>query len=164
MEFYVKPCTAESSLFAIYGTAGELLYQVAGENSALSGKLYLVDGSGKEAAKIRRLGTPEISRYSISVQGKEHAGVLQNFIGTKPAYRLYGVPWSFRGDVLSRSFDVIDVDGGVLMTHGYCWKGRGDCFAVTVTREADVPVCLSIAVVIDSLALNGGTVVLPVSN
>ncbi len=164
MEFYVKPCAAESSLFAVYGAAGELLYQITGENSALSGKLFLMDSGGREAAKIRRLGTSEISRYSIFVQGKEQAGVLQNFIGAKPVYRLYGVPWSFRGDVLSRSFDVIDVDGGVLMTHGRCWKGRGDCFAVTVTREADVPVCLSIAVVIDSLALNGGAVAQPVSN
>ena len=124
MEFYVKPCAAESSLFAVYGAAGELLYQITGENSALSGKLYLIDSGGRETAKIRRLGTSEISRYSIFVQGKEQAGVLQNFIGAKPVYRLYGVPWSFRGDVLSRSFDVIDVDGGVLMTHGRCWKGR----------------------------------------
>ena len=164
MEFYIKPCTAEGSLFVICNAAGEQVYYVTGENNALGGKLYLKDCNGREVVKIRRLGTPEISRYSICVQGKERAGILQNFIGSRPVYRLYGVSWSFRGNVLSRSFDIIDVDGGVLMTHGCCWRAKGDCFAVTVTRDADAPLCLAIAVVIDSLVLNGGAVAQPVSN
>lgn len=61
---------------------------------------------------------------------------------------LGGVTWHFRGDLVARNFDVIDVDSSVLLSHQKCWKDRMDCFAVEIRQPAfEVPllcVCLCV--------------------
>jgi uncharacterized protein YxjI len=41
------------------------------------------------------------------------------------------------------------------MTHSRCWNGHGDCYAVTVAREADVALALCVAVAVDCAILGG---------
>ena len=164
MEFYIKPCGMPEELFLIESADSSDTWRVSGDKGTFFSKLFLLGPVNECSAKIVRIGTPEISRYSVLIEGRERVAVLFSGMGRKPVFRLSGVPWKFRGDLNTRTFDIVDVDGTVLMTHGGCWGRKGNCFAVTVTREKDVAACLSIAVIIDLFVMSGAAAVGLVSN
>jgi len=88
--------------------------------------------------------------------------VTQNLKAAHSPIKIRGVNWRFRGDLLTRSFDLVDIDSAVVMTHGRCWNQNGDCFAIEVTKESDVLLCLCIAVILDNTVFGSLTAALPV--
>ena len=77
-----------------------------------------------------------------------------------------GVPWRFRGSILTRSFDFVedrDEHGKprVVMTHGHCWNARDGCYAVEIFQEGDMPLALCAAIAVDTSILGGSAVPVP---
>ena len=165
MDLYIKQNTEpDNILFHIFDKAGVPAFTVTGDLGSLGGKLYLLDAGGTEAARIHRLGVSTLSKYSVVIGEKERLRVTQNFTAPKQLFKLTKTSWRLRGDFLTRTFDVVDADHSVLMSHGRCWNSCGDCFGVQITRDQDVPACLAVAVIIDSVVLCGTGAAVPVSN
>lgn len=161
MDFYLNRHTgAGETLFDVFDTAGTLLYTVEGEWGSFGGKLYLRDSSGTECAKITCMGIHGLCKYSVHIEEKECLRVTQN-MASEHSIRLSKTEWSLRGDLLTRSFDVVDGEAQVRMTHAPCWTARGDSYGIQVERPEDVPVCLSLSVIVDSAALCGPGCVVP---
>jgi uncharacterized protein YxjI len=166
VQLYLKPEGGPKVLFSVSDESGRLLYEVCGEYLSLGQRFTLRIPDGGTAAKLTGVCLPGMYRF-IAVSGTRR---LRIWVRTHPPHRtvqLKGMSWRFRGSLLTRSFDVVKDRRGsseppVVMTHGRCWMGRSECYAVTVEQEADVPLALCVAVAIDSAALNGCAPPIPV--
>lgn len=163
MNLYLKQDTAANAgLFIVYDACGRVIYSLTGDAQTLGGKMVLRTVAGEEAARITHMGLAGISRYTIIVGEKERARILQNLASTKMPFRIRGIPWRLRGDLLMRNFDLVDASDAVVMSHGRCWESSGECFALDIAQEKNLLLCICIAVVIDSSAQAGSAVALPV--
>ncbi|MCY1712946.1 LURP-one-related family protein [Caproiciproducens galactitolivorans] len=161
MKFFIKQSTGTDALFTIIDTLGQSVYRVTGDSLAIGSKFYFIDGSANEAAKIVSLGLTASSKYTIFIHDKECARVNRSFTSQHHPVKIRGVKWHFRGDLMERSYDLINEDSAVVMTHGRCWNENGDCFAVDITNESDVLLCLCIAVILDSTVIGGSAKAVP---
>lgn len=163
MKFYIKQSTGTEALFTVIDALGQSVYSVTGDSLSIGSKVYLIDNNQNEAARIFSLGISAMSRYSVFIGDKERARVTLNLASSKQPIKIKGVGWSFRGDLLTRSYDLIDVDSTVVMTHGRCWNENGDCFAVDIANQSKVLLCLCIAVILDSTVIGGSVKPVPAS-
>ena len=163
MEFYIQHSTEANALFLIMDSLGQLVYRVTGDSLSIGSKIYLIDRNKQEAARIFSVGLNAISKYSVFIGDKERARVIQNLTASRRPIKIKGVSWRFRGDLVTRSYDIVNVDSTVVMTHGRCWNTAGDCYAVDITSESDVLLCLCLSVILDSTVIGGSTAALPVS-
>ncbi len=161
MQFYLRQGTDPDALFSVMEPSGQLVYRVKGDSLSIGGKFYLLDSAGKEAARIFSVGVTAISKYAIQVGDKERARVTWNFNAKREQVKIKGVHWRFRGDLAARSYDILDIDSSVVMTHGRCWNKIGDCYAVQVTNESDALLCLCLAVILDSTVIGGTAAPVP---
>ncbi|QEY33806.1 hypothetical protein FL966_01370 [Caproiciproducens galactitolivorans] len=161
MKFFIKQSTGTDALFTILDTLGQPVYRVTGDSLAIGSKFYLIDGNTNEVAKIVSLGLTPKSKYTIYIHDKECARVNWSFTSEHHPVKIKGVNWHFRGDLVERSYDLIDANSAVVMSHGRCWNENGDCFAVDIANESDVLLCLCIAVILDSTVIAGSAKAVP---
>jgi uncharacterized protein YxjI len=163
MQFYLKPVSSAETLFCVLDSHGLPVYTVKGDNLPFGCRLVLEDleQGGRKAARISGVRLSSACQYSISC-GLSHVRMTMNVAAPRRPVRFRGVPWHFRGSVLMRSFDLVDAQGKVVMTHSRCWCVHGDCFAVEIPDPENVPLCLGVAVVVDSIVLGGLSVLAPV--
>ena len=158
LQFYLKPEGGPKLLFSVLDDRGRLAYDVHGEYTSFGSRFFLRAPEGGTAARLAGVSLPGLFRYTAS------SGVRRIRIWIRPdaarrAVQFKGIDWRFRGSLLTRSFDIVEEHSrgtpAVVMTHSRCWSGRGDCYAVTVSRVADVPLALCAAVAVDCAVIRG---------
>ena len=160
MQFYLKPEGGPKLLFSVLDGGGRPVYEVNGDYLSFGNRFVLRAPEGETVARLTGVCLPGVFRYTAA------SGIRRIRIWIRPdavhrAVQFKGVDWRFRGSVITRSFDIVEKQkqthgaSSVVMTHGRCWNGRNDCYAVTVTREADAPLALCVAVAVDSAVLRG---------
>ena len=157
MQFYLKPEGGPRLFFTVLDGCGRPVYEVRGSYSSLGCRMALCGLGGETAAHLTGVCLPGLSRYAAS-SGPRRVRIWIRPDAARRAVQFRGVEWRFRGSVLTRSFDILERRAGetsVVMTHGRCWNGRHDCYAVTVRREADVPLALCAAVAVDCAVIGG---------
>lgn len=159
MQLYLKPEGGPKVLFSVLDEGGRLLYEVCGEYLSLGGHFTLHVPGGGTAARLTGVCLPGMYRFT-AVSGTRRMRIWIRTQAPRRAVQFKGMDWRFRGSLLTRSFDVVEDHRGssepsVVMTHGRCWTGRSECYAVTVEQEANVPLALCVAVAIDCSAQNG---------
>lgn len=150
-------------LFSVMDSLGQPVYRVIGDSLAIGSKIYLIDQNKQEVARIFSVGLTTIAKYSVLVGEKERARVTRNLGSSRNPIKIKGVKWCFRGDLVTRSYDLVDEASAVVMTHGRCWNQIGDCYAVEVARQEDVLTCLCISIILDSTVVAGPAAALPVT-
>ena len=147
----IQPCKAAGdTVFLVYDQNQKLRYRVTAYQKPTGAVLLVTCGDGSEAAKIKQRIFHPFLRYGIApAAGKNLSVNLRLSSGGLPQQLLLGgVTWKLRGDLTLRSFDLIDVDSSVLLSHQKCWKDRQDCFTVEIHQEAfEIPllcVCLCV--------------------
>lgn len=158
MQFYLRPENETDILFSVLDACGELVYEVTGEYTSFGSRFVLRSPGGQAAARLTGINLPESFQYSVV------SGIRRIRIKVKPSaahkpVQFKGARWRFRGSVLTRSFDIIEENPRgqslVVMTHGRCWNGHGDCYAVNILRASDVPLALCAAIAVDCSILGG---------
>lgn len=161
MQLFLESSAREGTLFSVLNAEGMLVYEVTGEFTGLGRKFVITDQDGCEIARISGIRLTSYCQYSVTA-GKEHMRITTDFSSAHRCVRLRGMPWRFRGSAVSRSFDLVNAQSHVVMTHGRCWNVRGECYALEISQFGHVPLCLSVAVVIDSIADCGRAAPVPV--
>ncbi len=151
MLFTISPCAAQGdTVFLIYDETGKVCYRVIQSKKPAGAVLLVTDSRGAVVAKIKQRVFPLIIRYGISPAAGKNLSVTLRIStnGIPQQLVLGGVTWHFRGDLVLRNFDVIDVDSSVLLSHQKCWKDRMDCFTVEIRQPAfEVPLlCICLCV------------------
>lgn len=156
MDFYLNRHTdAGSTLFTVFDTAGTCLYTVEGEWGSFGGQMYLRDSAGAQLARVHCVGIRGLCKYSVFIGKHERLRVTHTLASAGLELRLKKTDWRLRGDLLVRTFDVVDAHGTVRMTHAPCWTPHGDGYGIHVERQQDVPLCLCLSVIVDNAALCG---------
>lgn len=163
MQFYIRQDGGTETLFTISDSLGQPVYRVTGDSLSIGSKFYLIDNNDHEAARIFSVGLSAISKYAIFIDDKERARVIQNLTAARHPIKIKGINWRFRGNLITRSYDIIDVASTVVMTHGSCWNVCGNCYAVDIANESNVLLCLCIAVILDNTVIASTAAALPVS-
>lgn len=158
MQFYLKPEGGPKLLFSVLDGSGQPVYEVRGEFLSFGNRFTLRTPEGGTTARLTGVSLPGVFRYT-AVSGVQRVRIWVRPEAAHKAVQFKGKDWHFRGSLLTRSFDIVEERRGfspsVMMTHGHCWSGRTDCYAVTVTQAADVPLALCVAVAVDFAVPSG---------
>lgn len=146
--------------FRVLDGSGEEKYRVTGERNQKGATLCVQDRQSVVMAMLRQRNFLFLSGYSISVSGNNCASVIQNLYSMRTLLRVRGADWSLRGDLRLRSFDVLDENHSVVMSHAKRWGVWGDGYELNIFRPECELLCLCIALCIDyAVPLEEGSVV-----
>ncbi len=166
MQFYLKPESGAETLFSVWDECGRLAYEVAGEFNSFGCRCVLRTPEGESAARMTGVCLPASLHCSASAGGRRMR-ISIDLSASRRQVQVRGVGWRFRGSALTRSFDLVEERARkprapqVVMTHGRCWNDRGDCYALEIFHEADVPLAVCAAVAVDSTVLGGRAAPVP---
>ncbi len=164
MRLFLKQDTSEEGgCFVILDESGDICFRVTGEPVFGGTVLYLFGREGLRLARIRQYAMQPYCFSVITAGEGESATLLQNPAGGKALLKVSRKNWRLRGDIIARSFDLIDASGRVLMIHGKCWEPRRSYYEINLNEERNAVLCLSIAVCIDYLASCGGKTVVAIN-
>lgn len=107
--------------------------------------IELRDLRGKPLLKIRSLPFPALRAYSMSTVGRS----AKLMINPKSRCYYYGLSWHIRGDILTKSFDIIDADNSLVATHCKRFCDSGDGFELNIENEAAELFCIGTAVCVN---------------
>lgn len=166
MQLFLKPESRASSLFVILGTQEQIIYRMRGELLPLGCRCVLSAPDGKTVARLSGVRIPGSFQYSAACESRRVRMRVRPDALHRPVM-FKGVPWRFRGNLVTRSFDIVeDLPGDrparVVMTHGRCWTRAEDCYVLTVARAADAPLAVCVAVALDSSVQTGFFLPVPV--
>lgn len=132
--------------------SGVLAYTVEGKAFPFGCRLVLRAADGTAAARLGGVCLQGVHHFT-AVHGPRCVRMRVQPCSPRRQVQFRGEPWRFRGNLAARSFDVLaEYPGGavqLVLTHGRCWNGEADCYALTVTRAADVPLAVCIAAALD---------------
>lgn len=154
-KFFLQQSAEPGLLFSVMDGNGRPVYRVTGDSLALGSKVCFLDQNELEVARVFSVGLAAIAKYSVMVGEKERARVTWNLRSERQPIKIKGVKWRFRGDLITRSYDLVDEDAAVVLTHGRCWNRMGDCYAVEVAKGENALIGLCISVILDSTVLTG---------
>lgn len=165
VRLYLQQAGGPERLFTVLDSCGNPLYDLQGEYTPLGCRYRLCGKDGVSLARVTGVFLPTSFQYSVSAGGRRMRLTVKPRAVHRPV-RIKGVPWRFRGSILTRSFDLVEgrEEHGrprVVMTHGRCWNARGDCYAVEIFLEGDVPLALCAAVALDASIVGGSAVPVP---
>lgn len=154
--FLKRTISADDPLFVICDMSGNETYRVnyAPGKIFSQQRLSVTDAQGRTAARIRRLPIAGSATYALRM-GKKRVTFV-NIITAKGVYsHFYGINYHIRGAIAAKSFDVIDVDKTLVLSHrrhsGYCEldiaDGADELFCVAVS------VCANMMNIIEKTAL-----------
>lgn len=160
MQFYLKPVMGADTLFVIMDHCGRAVYEVTARPYSLGRRYYLVDTDCSRVARISCVRLSVAFQYSITV-GRQHLRMTVDFSSQRRPVKFRGKRWRFRGNATIRSFDILNENSQVIMTHGRCWGTHGDCYAMELKDPSRALLCLCVAVAIDSTVQSGLTSAVP---
>jgi uncharacterized protein YxjI len=119
---------------------------------------YLVTGSkdniavkdlqGNSLLKIKHTPLPAVKAYSI----KDGKSSMRFFIGsTRTTVNCYfsGIGWHIRGNVFTKSFDIIDADNSLVATHSKAFGKCIDGYGLNVINEDRELFCIAVAICVN---------------
>ena len=167
MQFYLCPESGPEVFFTVYDDKERPAYEVTACGTAVGRRFLLRAPDGTPAARMTAVFLPACLRCAVT-DGRRHFRVwIAPDASMHRSVRLKGIPWRFRGNLSTRSFDIVTEAprkgdaSRTVMTHGRCWSGPRGSYAVEVFSASDVPLALCVAAAIDSFSQSSCTSPVP---
>lgn len=153
MNFYLKQkFFSFNDRFTIYDENGDDRYYVEGEMFSWGKKLHFLDLNGDELAFISQKVFSFLSKYYISMGGRDVAEVVKEFTFFYPSYGVSlsdGSYWNIEGDFFDHEYTIGD-SSRMIATISKEWFTWGDAYCVSVADGVDPALALSIVLIIDA--------------
>ena len=146
--------------FLISDEKGNLKYTVSIDFTSSTLKMDIYDVSYKKVAKIRKRDILCFTIFTISCDESlltnNKVRIVTNLLNVKDYFSMYGVNWLLRGDILSKNFELIDVDKSVVMYHKRNNYQSNMFYELDIfeKEEKNIILCICIALCIDILNVN----------
>ena len=157
MILYLKQSIEPGNLlFHVMDELGHPCYQVFINKHRFGKCIHIETTEQGKVADIHCMGFSKLLRSSIFINGRKCMTLLCSFAASEPLFKINGQTWIFRGDVLLRNFDVVDVDRTVIFIHGAQWRPQsGNGYTLQIEQPEFALESLCISVVIDAFASGG---------
>ena len=153
MKLFIKDSLSfNTNRFLILDEFEKTRYNVSIEHTTLGQKIEVYEPSGKIIAKIYERGIFSFKTYNI-LSEYHSVLILANFSKSKPLFYISNLKWFFRGEVLSKNFDILNVDKSVVMSHLARWSSHGYGYEINIFDNKNEILCLCIALCIDTFTL-----------
>ena len=158
MKIYLsRDASLENSRYIVYSETGDQIFDVCGKHKSGFERLYIRQ-NGDIVAKISDTSISSLrSCYVNSKFGNFH------FISTLTKDRMnvtfHKVPFHLRGNVILKSYDILDVDNTVIACVQKRFKTSSETLEINISNEKYLVHCIASAVCLnnftttDSLAL-----------
>lgn len=144
MKLHLKrDVSADGAGFAVFDESGREKYRAVSVKTKVTKKtnLFLLDGNGNTAAKIRRL--PIVGTYTFVLKvSKSHITFV--IVPTKNGILsyFYGNNWHINGSIAAKNFTIIDVDKSVVLSH----RKHADYCTLEIFDEDNELYCVAAAI------------------
>ena len=145
------------SRFAVYNSDETLLLKVRGKENSTVRRVKAFDSDGNCVIKIS--ATPEIGGtvgYNI-VTAEGVFGVTVKFKSKEFSIKIHGNKLFFKGNILTRSFEITDVSTKTIAIHKP-EAGKSGCYTLEVFDTALTLSLLSVAICVDLLSFSDSAV------
>lgn len=147
MRLFLKRDTADqSSRFLVYDELMKDKYSICGKSKPSGDNLKIIDLDGNTVAAIRQINLPIILMYNITAKGEK---ITLVYSGRSFSFR--GISWHLRGDLDAKSFDIVDTDGTLIMSHCTRWGEQGDGYELNIESDSRELLALGVAVCINHM-------------
>ena len=144
MKLHLKrDLSASDAGFTVFDESGMEKYRAVSVKTKVTKKtnLFLLDGNGNTAAKIRRL--PIVGTYTFVLKvAKSHITFV--IVPTKNGILsyFYGNNWHINGSISAKDFTIIDVDKSVILSH----RKHADYCTLEIFDEDNELYCVAAAI------------------
>lgn len=159
LKLYIIDTKSENrKRFSIFDELGNERYTVSLEYTPLTTKIDVYDIYMKKLAKIRKRDVITFNTFTISCKSPSHAKnklrIISNLLNFKDCFYMCGINWLIRGDIISKNFELIDVDSSIVMRHEKKEKQSKTVYEINISDDKNEILCVCISLCIDILNTN----------
>ena len=110
-------------------------YNVEGEFFSIGKKLHIYDMNDNEVAFVHQKVLTLLPRFFVFVNGIQVAEIVKEFTLLKPRYRIEGLNWEVKGDILNHDYQITD-NGRVVVGIHKAWFSWGDSYELDIAGTA----------------------------
>lgn len=149
MRLYLKKdSTTQLSRFVVLDNLGKEVYFVLKRDDFHNGSRIITDINFNKLCSITSIPLPFMKAYTIK-DSKDIVRLVFNKNINRFVCYYYGISWRFRGDIITKNFEIVDHDNTVLLTQKNNWNYSNDGFQIDILYEDRALLLLSSAVCID---------------
>ncbi len=152
MRLYIKntPVQEKPGLM-VYNEKGEKVYSASVEHSVLGLKMDVFNVYSKRVSKIRQHAISLNKTYNITTRDKNIKFIFKAEEHGVSAF-IKGAPITLEGDILKKTFSVLDEKKDIIMTHKYDFKNY---YELNIWRENFELLGICIALCVETLLFFG---------
>lgn len=125
MKLYIKrDVSDEKSRFSVLDSDCKEKYRIEKVRSVFGEKLAILDKEKITCLTIRRFALFFFDVFYISTKNESYYLLLSKSQGNIRC-KFYAISWRIRGDLVTKSFDIMDADNTVVATHIKRWGCGG---------------------------------------
>lgn len=150
MKIYIKRDKSnEKARYIIYSESGEELYKVSGECKGRTERAYIMCGENY-VAKIRDIRLLSLRTCYVNTE-KDSFHILLTSSNNKMKIAFHGIDFHIRGDALSQSYDLMNIDNSVVCCVSRRYVKHADALELNINEEKHILNCIVCAIFLDSL-------------
>lgn len=149
MKVYLKRDKSdENSRYIVYTHSGDELYRIVGRYTRSSHHMYVMK-KDRCIAKIRDTHLALLRTCYVTCKENSFHLVVTN-VRDNLAVKYHGIPLHIRGDVLNKSYDILDIDNSVISCVCRRFSTSHDALELNINEEKFEIHCIATAVFLDT--------------
>lgn len=150
MKIYLKRDKSdENSRYIVYSECGDELYKIHGKHTHSSHRMYIMSGE-QCVAKIRSTNLSVLRSCYVTTKDESFHLTIA-FSKGKLAVSYHGVTLHIRGDIINKSYDILDIDNTVLSCVCRRYSTSHDALEINLNEKNAEILSIATAVCLDSI-------------
>ena len=161
MKLYIKRDVSDAvSRFSVLDCDLKEKYRIIGTKSCFGEKLIIPDRGKTPLLCISRVVLPFCDAFFVSAKNEGYRLTVTKSRGAMSC-RFYGISWRIRGDLITKSYDILDADNTVIATHIKRWSSSGFGCELNIFDESRELFCIAAVTCINSIITAENTAAQP---
>ncbi len=147
--FLIRDNSEHDSRYVVYSQSGEILYSVNGTHKSGSQKIGVFQGDAC-IAKIRDVAIANLRTNYVSLpQDKFHLVISQS--RSKFSVIYHGVSFHIRGNVLEKSYDIMNIDNSVVACIQKRFDTSKETLEININNDKYLLHCITSAICLNCI-------------
>lgn len=150
MKIYLKRDKSdEKSRYIVYSESAEELYRIVGEKKAHIERSYILHNDTC-VAKIRDTNLFMVRNCYVNTN-ENNFHIMMTSASDKMTFRFHGIDFHLRGDILNKSYDIMNIENKVVCCVSRKYLSHSDALELNIFEENNILSCIVCAMFFDSI-------------